>query len=460
MAGGGLVPASRLSALDASFLEVESPAAHMHVGWVARFATRVGRRAPSVDELRKHIADRLAAAPRYRQRLVPVPLGIHDPMWSDDPDFRIERHVLGAASSEVGVVADAVMSQPLARDRPLWEMWIVDDPERGGFTVVGKAHHCMVDGLAAVELGTLLLDPAPDHASEARPAPEAESTPAPVALLAGAVLDRVSEQVSVMRAAVDLARSPRRLREVPAGIARVARALGHSIAPLAPPTVLNRPSSPVRHLAMLRRPLDDLKQIKTHHHTTVNDVLLAAAAGGLRGFLAERGEAPVNLKTMVPVSVRDSSDGELGNRISFLFTELPCGEAEPLVRLMTINKVTARCKAADEAAGSDAALRALGHAPRMVQHAASHLAASPRAFNLVVSNIPGPRLPLYMLGCELKEVYPVVPLADSHALSIGMTTVQRDACFGLYADREALPDADRLAGHIDAAIDELLELSR
>jgi hypothetical protein len=130
------------------------------------------------------------------------------------------------------------------------------------------------------------------------------------------------------------------------------------------------------------------------------------------------------------------------------------------VRLMTINKVTARSKAADEPAGSDAALRALGHAPRMVQHAASHLVASPRAFNLVVSNIPGPRLPLFMLGCELKEVYPVVPLADGHALSIGMTTVQRDACFGLYADREALPDADRLAGHIDAAIDELLELSR
>jgi WS/DGAT/MGAT family acyltransferase len=450
-----------LSALDASFLEVESPAAHMHVGWVARFAGRVGRRAPSVDELREHMADRLAAAPRYRQRLVPVPFGVHDAVWSDDPDFRIERHVLGAASSEVGVVANAVMSEPLASDRPLWEMWVVDDPEDGGFALVGKAHHCMVDGLAAVELGTVLLDPEPDQAAASRPAPAAGSTPAPAALLARAVLDRVSEQLSVIPAAFDLVRSPRRLREVPSGLTRVARALSHSIVPLAPPSVLNRPSSPMRHLAMLSRPLQDLKQIKTHHHTTVNDVLLAAAAGGLRGFLAERGDAPVSLKTMVPVSVRgDAGDGELGNRISFLFTELPCDQAEPLVRLMTINKVTARCKAADDAAGSDAALRALGHAPRMVQHAASHLAASPRAFNLVVSNIPGPRIPLYMRGCELKEVYPVVPLANSHALSIGMTTVQREACFGLYADRDALPNADRLADHIDAAIDELLELSR
>jgi diacylglycerol O-acyltransferase len=455
------VSASRLSALDASFLEVESPAAHMHVGWVARFASRVGRPAPTVDELREHIASRLAAAPRYRQRLVPVPLGVHDPTWSDDPDFRIGRHVLGAPSSDIGVVADAVMSEPLARDRPLWEMWVVDDLERGGFALVGKAHHCMVDGLAAVELGTVLLDPAPDDASPFRPAWEAGSTPGPVALLVGAVRDRMGDQLSVLRAAFDLARSPRRLREVPSDITRVARALGHAAVPLAPPSVLNRPSSPVRHLVMLSRPLDDLKRIKTHHHTTVNDVLLAVAAGGLRGFLAERGDSPVNLKTMVPVSVRgEAGDGELGNRISFLFTELPCAQAEPLVRLMTINKVTARCKAADEAAGSDAALRALGHAPRMLQHAASHVVASPRVFNLVVSNIPGPRVPLYMLGCELKEVYPVVPLAEGHALSIGMTTVQRDACFGLYADREALPDADRLAGHIDAAIDELLVLSR
>ena len=135
------MPASRLSALDASFLEVESPAAHMHVGWVARFAGRMGRRAPGVDELREHIADRLAAAPRYRQRLVPVPLGVHDPMWSDDPDFRIERHVLDAASADVGLVADTVMSEPLARDRPLWEMWVVDGPDGDGFTLVGKAHH-------------------------------------------------------------------------------------------------------------------------------------------------------------------------------------------------------------------------------------------------------------------------------------------------------------------------------
>jgi diacylglycerol O-acyltransferase / wax synthase len=453
------VPASRLSALDASFLEVESPAAHMHVGWVARFRSREGRRAPSVDELRDHIAGRLAAAPRYRQRLVSVPLAVHDPVWADDPEFRIERHVLAADSSDIGAVTDAVMSRPLARDRPLWEMSVARDPRGDGFALVGKAHHCMVDGLAAVELGTVLLDAAPDDPPEAGADWEPGSTPRPVALLAQAVSDRVGQQVDVVRAAVDLARSPRRLLGVPNVMTRVGRALVHAIVPIAPPSPLNRPSSPARHLAVLRRPLDDLRQIKAHHHTTINDVLLAAVAGGLRGFLAERGEAPANLKTMVPVSVREDTGGELGNRISFLFIELPCAQAEPLVRLMTINKRTAQLKAVEEPAASDAALQALGRAPRIVQHAASHLVASPRVFNLVVSNIPGPPMPLYMLGCELTEVYPIVPLAGGHALAIGMTTVQRDACFGLYADREALPDTDRLAGHIDAAIDELLELS-
>src|SRR5215207_3537524 len=455
-----LVPSTRLSALDASFLEVETPAAHMHVGWVARFTAREGRRAPSFEELRAHIAGRLGAAPRYRQRLVSVPLGVHDPVWADDPDFRIERHVLRADSSDVGVVADAVMSCPLARDRPLWEMWIAADRDGGGFAVVGEAHHCMVDGLAALELGMALLDPEPDARREAPAVHEARPAPAPLPLLARSVLDRFGQQLGVARAGVGLARSPTRLLATPREITRVGRALVHAILPFAPASALNRPSSPSRHLAILRRPLEDLRRIKKHHHTTVNDVLLAAVAGGLRGFLAERGEAPVDLKSMVPVSVRGEDAGDaLGNRISFLFTELPCAEPDPLARLLKINAVTAQRKAAHEAEGSDAALQALAHVPRPLQRVASHLVASPRAFNLVVSNIPGPPEPLYMLGCELTHAYPVVPLAEGHALSIGMTTIQDEACMGLYADRQALPDVDRLAGHVDGAIEELLDLS-
>jgi diacylglycerol O-acyltransferase len=431
----------------------------MHVGWVAHFTGGNGRPVPGFDELREHIACRLRAAPRYRQRLLSVPLGVHDPVWADDPDFRIESHVLRADSSDVGEVADTVMSCPLARDRPLWEMWITESGD-GGFAVVGKAHHCMVDGMAALELGTALLDPEPDTPPEPPATYETRPAPAAVPLLAQAVVDRVGQQLDVARAGLGLARSPARLLATPGGLTRVGRALVHTILPVAPASALNRPSSPSRHLAILCRPLDDLRRIKNRHHTTVNDVLLAAVAGGLRGFFAERGEAAVDLKSMVPVSVRGDDDaGALGNRIAFLFTELPCAEPDPLARLLKINAVTAQRKAAHEAEGSDAALQALAHGPRTLQRAASHLVASPFAFNLVVSNIPGPALPLYLLGCELTHAYPVVPLADGHALSIGMTTVQGEACLGLYADQETLPDVDRLAGHLDSAIDELLDLS-
>jgi diacylglycerol O-acyltransferase len=401
------VPPIRLSALDASFLAVETPAAHMHVGWVAEFTARAGQ-APGFEELREHIAGRLCAVPRYRQRLASVPLGVHDPVWADDPDFRIERHVLRADSSDVGEVADAVMSCPLARDRPLWEMWIAEDRDRGGFAVV----------------------------------------------------DRVGQQLDVARGALGLARSPTRLLSTPRELTRVGRALAHAILPLAPASALNRPSSPARHLAIVRRPLDDLRRIKKHHHTTVNDALLAAVAGGLRGFLSERDDAAIDLKSMVPVSVRGDDDADaLGNRIAFLFMELPCTEPDPVARLLAVNAMTAQRKAAHEAEGANAAMEALAHIPRPLQRAASHLVASPRAFNLVVSNIPGPPQPLFLLGCELTHAYPVVPLAESHALSIGMTTIQGEACLGLYADRQTLPDADRLAGHIDRAIDELLDLS-
>jgi WS/DGAT/MGAT family acyltransferase len=455
------VASTRLSALDASFLEVETPAAHMHVGWVAHFTGGDGRPTPGFDELREHIARRLRVAPRYRQRLLSVPLGVHDPVWADDPDFRIESHVLHADSSDVSVVADAVMSRPLERDRPLWEMWIAEDGYDGGFAIVGKAHHCMVDGLAALELGMALLDPEPDAPREP-PAPyETRPAPAPVPLLARAVVDRVGQQLDVARAGLGLARSPKRLLATPGDLKRVGRALAHTMLPFAPASVLNRPSSPARHLAVLCRPLEELRRIKNRHHTTVNDVLLAAVAGGLRGFLAERGEEAVDLKSMVPVNVRcNGAAGALGNRIAFLFTELPCAEPDALGRLLKINATTGRRKAEHEAEGSDAALQALAHAPRTLQRAASHLVASPHAFNLVVSNIPGPAQPLYMMGCELTHAYPVVPLAEGHALSIGMTTVQSAACLGLYADRETLPDVDRLAGHVDSAIDELLDLSR
>jgi diacylglycerol O-acyltransferase len=448
---------ARLSPLDSSFLQVESPTAHMHVGWAALLDPPEDRR-PTFSQLRDHIATRMCRAPRYRQKLAPVPLGINDPLWIDDTDFEIRRHVRHSTASDIKRVIDGVMSTPLDRRYPVWEMWIADDLADGRIGLVGKAHHCMVDGIAAVELAALLLDPTPEP-----PPPEADGwdpRPAPGrwSLLAGGVRDRARDGLDLLRLPARLATSPGRVLDLARDGERAARALASSFNPPAPASMLNRPNSTMRHLALLGRPLEDFKQIKKGFRTTLNDVVLASAAGGMRRFVTRHGEEPSRLKTMVPVNVRNGGGAsDLGNKISFVFVELPCDEPDPVRRLLDIHATMSDRKQAGEPEGADSALKLVGYAPHQLQNVVSRLVASPRTYNLTVSNIPGPRDPLFMLGCELKEVYPVVPLSDRHAVSIGITTIRDGAYFGIYADRESLPDAELLAQDIDISIDELLE---
>jgi diacylglycerol O-acyltransferase / wax synthase len=448
------VSRNRLTALDASFLEVESAAAHMHVGWAALFAPPDDGPAPSFDELRDHVAARLGRAPRYRQRLADVPLAMTDPVWVDAPEFDIEHHVRRAPAGDFQEAIDDVLSVPLDRERPLWELWIADDLDDGRIGAIGKVHHCMVDGIAAVELSSLMLDACPDPPAEAD-SWQALRPPGALELATDAFAGRAAQ-------AAALARLPLRVAGRPAlavdTAVRVLRAARSSLRP-ARHTALNEPISSRRHLGRARRALDDLRAVKRDHDATVNDVLLAAAAGGLRRVLIARGEAPAPLKAMVPVSVRNDNGGKFGNRISFVFVELPCDDDDPTRRLARVKKSMDARKAGGEPQGGDVLLTALEYAPRPVQHLAAHLVASPRTFNLVVSNIPGPPLPLYMRGCRLEEVYPVVPLADNHGVSIGMTTVEGEACFGIYADAQTVPDADALAAAIAESVDELVELT-
>jgi WS/DGAT/MGAT family acyltransferase len=445
-----------LSALDASFLDIETPAAHMHVGWAATFTQPESGGRRGYEDIFAHIAGRLGRSRRYLQKLAPVPLGVYQAQWIDDDDFDPRRHIRRADPGELGAVVDSVMSRPLARDRPLWEMWIVEGLPEDRIGLVGKAHHCMVDGLAAVELATLLLDGDPSAGLQAEEGDwVASRPPGAYERLLGAADDFLRDQVGLATRVARLARSPRRIAGLPRDALALTRTLDHTVASLAPRSMFNRESSPARHLASVKRPLDDLREIKSRFGTTVNDVLLAASAGAIRRYLAEHHEQLAPLKTMVPVSVR-VGDEELGNRISFMFVSLPCDEPDPVRRLERVNAVTSERKQDHEPEELDSVLQAASHLPRPLQTLLSRVMASPRAFNLVVSNIPGPRERLWMLGCELQESYPIVPLAEGHALSIGMTTVGEDACFGLYADRETLPDADRLAAHLGEAIDELL----
>jgi WS/DGAT/MGAT family acyltransferase len=447
------MPTERLSPLDASFLTVEGPSAHMHVGWAARFSPPEQGARPSFEVIFEHLARRLGRAPRYRQRIAPDALGLHAPLWVDAEDFDPADHIHRSAAERLEDLADAVLSEPLARERPLWELWIAPELADGSIGLVGKAHHCMVDGLAAVELGSLLLDlepaPAPDEPAEAwSPAP----VPHALELLARGAWDRTRDQMALLRAPLQLARAPLTLT---GRALRTGRALADAVIPIAPSSALNGPSSPDRHLATVRRPLDELRAIKHEYGVTVNDVLLAAVAGALRRRAERRRERPRDLKAMVPVNVRADDAGALGNRITFMFIELPAGSPDPLDRLHRINVATRGRKEAGVPEDADAALQALAHAPRTLQKAAAHALASPLVYNLVVSNIPGPRIPLYLMGCRLLEAYPVVPLSEGHSLSVGMTTIGDDACFGLYTDPELLPDADALALDLGAALDEL-----
>lgn len=449
----------RLSALDAAFLSLEAPHAPMHVGWAARFAPRSDGSRPSFEELRAHIAGRLSRAPRYRQRLAEVPLGLDDPVWVDDPRFDIADHVLRAGHGDFQRLVDEVMSTPLEHDRALWELWIAEElDDDGQLAVVGKAHHCLVDGLAAVELMALLLDatPEPEQSDDEgwTPAPR----PGGLELAAEAVRHRAGQALDLARLPLGYALNPQRVLELPGQAWRTTRALAHAAAPLAPPSRLNGAMSSMRHLACHSRPLEDIKTIKRRFGTTVNDVLLTATAGALRDLAQERDEPPREIKAMVPVSV-EAPNERWGNRIAFLFLELPVSEDDPVWRLRDIHVAMRDRKREREPEVVDAVFNAVAYAPRPLRRLASKLIASPQLSNLTVSNIPGPQEPLYLMGCEAKRAYPVVPLTDGHGMSIGMSTVQDQACFGIYAQARLAEDAELVARGIDDAIDELLARS-
>jgi diacylglycerol O-acyltransferase / wax synthase len=455
------VSAERLSALDASFLAIESPSSPMHVGWVALYDPPEDAPSPSFSDLFAHLAARLEHAPRYRQRLAAVPFGLHEPVWVDDPDFDPAQHLLPADGGDLSAIVDAVLSTPLARDRPLWEMWIADRLPGGQIGVVGKAHHCMVDGMAVVELGRLLLDADPGATETPASVPEPRGAPRPspsaAERLARAVVDRTADTATLALAPARLAARPRTLRAL---ASRSARTLSHTVLPPAPGSSLNRPGSPRRHHVRLTRALGELREIRKRFRVSPNDVAIAACAGALRRFALRRGEEPQRLRVMVPADVRGTDDAESGNRIAFLFIHLPCDEPDPVERLRLVHEATAQRARDGEAEDVDAAFQTLALTPRPVQRVLAHAFAHPRLFNLTISSVAAAAPPRYMRGCRLREVHSAVPLAGRHALSIGVVMVAGQVCFGLLADAQTLPDADALGEDLDAAFTELLVAER
>jgi WS/DGAT/MGAT family acyltransferase len=349
------------------------------------------------------------------------------------------------------------MSTQLRRDRPLWQICIADRLETGRIGLVGKVHHCMVDGIAAVELGSLLLDPTPDPPSEEDDRWSPSKAPGAARRLLSGILDLIRAEASLVKLPARVVSSPGRIAEFVEPARRARDALAESLRAAEPREPVNQPITGARHLAWFSRPLEDLKRAGRPLGASVNDVLLASAAGGIRGYMRSHDRDPGPLKTMVPVNVREGDASEFGNRISFVFIDLPCDEPDPIRRLQDIRLEMTERKEAGLPEGGDTVMAAIKYMPRPAQHAISRMMASPKTFNLTVSNIPGPRQRMYMRGCELVAAYPVVPIADKHAVSIGMTTIRDQACFGLYAASEMLPDSDELAEAMSASLDELIE---
>ena len=451
----GLRTHERLAPLDAAFYALESVEAPMHLGWAAIFGPPAQGRRPSFDAISAHIERRLGRAPRYRQRLLEVPFGLAEPLWADDEAFDITRHVRSAWTNDLGELVDRVMSAPLDPTRPLWELWIAEHLDDGRLGVVGKAHHALVDGLAAVELMALLLDPTPepedDVPAEWRPA----EPPSPANLLRGALRDRAARTRALSRRALDLLTVRGRAPDLGRRALGCVRTVAHTALPPAPRSPLNGRTTSARHLAWSSRPLSDLELIERRFDTTMNDILLAASAGAVRDLMLVREEDPERLKAMVPVSVR-APDERWGNRIAFLFPGLPCDEPDAVRRLGDVHAAMCARKRGHEAEAADIVLRTLGRAPRPVRNLASRVLTSQRLSNVTISNVPGPPVPLYLMGCQAEEAYPVVPLTAGHGISIGMTSVNGSACFGVYADGTRAADADRLALAIGDGIDELL----
>jgi diacylglycerol O-acyltransferase len=455
----------RLTPLDRSFLYVESPTAHMHVAARARFIPDPELPPVTLDRVRDLVRCRLHASPRFRQRLAFPPGGISAPVWVDDPGFDLDRQVVALSGDEeplgrarFAALADAVLSEPLDRDRPLWRIHVAPWLEDGTVGLVLKAHHAMVDGLSALALGLLLLDIRPDAPEPDEP-PEWTPEPPPggVRLAVDALADYGAES---LRAARGLTRAIGTGRRIGDTVRRTALAIESDVLRSAPSSYLNRAISPRRRLAGHRVPIADLLDVKTARSATLNDVALTVVTGALRELALARGTVPAPLKAMVPVNRRTPEDGDApGNRIAFVSVTLPLHMRAPLKRLDDIAAQTRAFKAADRASGSEALLGAVGLLPPLLQDAAARFAASARAYNLVVSNVPGPRVPVYLLGARCVEAYPVIPLSDGHALSVGMLSLSDALCVSAYWDPEALPEGEGLPGAIGQSTLELVRAS-
>ncbi|MFP4636042.1 MAG: WS/DGAT/MGAT family O-acyltransferase [Nitriliruptoraceae bacterium] len=457
----------RLSSLDAAFLEMESPTRPMHVGGLFVFDPPEGERRFTFSGFIELVRSRLHLVPRYRQKVVEPPLKLATPLWVDDPDFDLSYHVRHAALPSPGTTAQLneyaarILSRLLDRDRPLWELYVIEGLEHGRIALLAKTHHAMIDGLAGLDIATVMLDLAPDESDDLpEPQPwQPQPMPSSSELTADAVRRLMTSPAELVGSVNRMARTPwsavRRAVEVGRGVSRVAAA---DLARPAPRSLLNRPPGPHRRFAIQRISLDRVKAIKDAFGTTVNDVVLAAISDATGRYLRHRGVDTdgVWLRAMVPVSTRRASEEHhLGNRVVAVFVDVPMFEMDPVERLRVCQDAMAEVKLSHAAVGAGFLIGLGEFAPPTIHAMAARLAVNSRVFNFLVTNVPGPQQPIYCLGARLLGAFPFTPLAANHSYGVGVTSIDGWLNFGFVAGYDALPDIEVVPGMLVSAVDEL-----
>jgi diacylglycerol O-acyltransferase / wax synthase len=462
----------RMNPLDTWFLHVEDEADHMHIGSVGIFEEP----APAYDELLGAIASKLALLPRYRQRFQTVPFGLARPVWVDDPHFRLEYHVRHTALPSPGGdeqlrnLVGRVMGQQLDRHRPLWETWFIEGLPEGRWGMLTKVHHCLVDGVGGTDLLATLLDATPEAAA-ADFAPGSGWGPAPAPssrqLVSEAVRElatQPSEQWRVVRARL---RRPRAaLRNGLATASGFVRLAG--VTRPTPRTSLNGPIGPHRRWVTADASLGDAKYVRRRLGGTVNDVVLAAITNGFRALLAERGELTETavVRTMVPVSIRPQDSRATHNHVTALFVELPVAEPDPVERLGLVRARMEGLKRSGEHAATSALVDLSGVVPPLVLGTAMRTTTrvlqrvGQRFVTTVTTNVPGPQIPLYLLGRRMVAAYPYVPIGEALRIGVAIFSYDGALTFGVTGDYDTTEDLDVLADGIAAGFDELTDAAR
>lgn len=456
----------RLTALDSSFLLLEKRNSPLHVASTITFeAEPLRTEAGGIDaeRIKRHMASELHRIPRYRQKIRWIPFTSR-PVWVDDDRFNIEYHVRHTSLPRPGTdeqlkkLSARIMEQPLDPSRPLWETWIVEGLDGDRFALISKVHHCMIDGVSGVDLLKILLSVTPENEEEGKTRFLPRRAPSPFELWRDEMMRRALlplQLVNGVRTLVNEAEDAR--RETFARLRSAADMLGNTLS-IAPETPLNEPVSPHRRFDWLTMDLAEIKQIRRAFGCSINDVVLAVVTGAMQRFLERRNVNPasVDFKVMSPVSVRtNEQQGTLGNQVSAWILELPLDEADPREQVRQIAARTNELKESRSAVGATVLTDAAEWGSSTLLALGARNVSRVLPFNLVVTNVPGPQFPMYMLGAKLLRTYPLVPLVDNMGLGLAQMSYDGKLCWGFNADYDLLPDLPAIVRATEEAFEEL-----